>query len=407
MILAPLATRCGAGEPLLFSALYTRIQDARREDNALLSQGVWRTKIKLADWPQVIALCTQALCAESKDLQIIGWLIEAQIALEGIAGGVTGVQMLNAFCHEFWPVMYPNALSLHMEDGLLMENDDGFQPRLNAIDVATDAQNVAERRQNLLNWMDGVIADRLLLTDLCPATQDRPAIRLATWIEVADADKKTRGQISNTPPGAWATLDDLRQQLVAIQGKNLLDLYQQIGAFQSELTEMNALIHQYEYMDGRYFSQATQRLEAIAKILSSILAKPEMNENNSGLQQGLYSGREQETEDLTNPNFVDYNGHNYSDATVAPLENSNKHARNQENSSYSASPGSERQQIFSELQLLSQRLKTIDPHNPVTHLLGLLLQWQNDSMIQIMDDANNGDTEAHKLLRLIVKTAVT
>ncbi|MET0964102.1 MAG: type VI secretion system protein TssA [Noviherbaspirillum sp.] len=106
-LLAPLdgAARCGAS--LLHDPVFDAIQEARREDDPSLPQGVWAAPLKKADWPAVARLCAQALAARSKDVQLATWLGEAWIALHGAACGLRATLLLQELCERYWEDLHP------------------------------------------------------------------------------------------------------------------------------------------------------------------------------------------------------------------------------------------------------------------------------------------------------------
>jgi type VI secretion system ImpA family protein len=97
-----------AGEPLRYQGTYDRIADARREDDPSLSQGIYKSSLKRADWAGVEAICVEALTKRTKDLQIAGWLLEAWLHLYGFAGVTNGLRLLGGLCEEFWDSVYPS-----------------------------------------------------------------------------------------------------------------------------------------------------------------------------------------------------------------------------------------------------------------------------------------------------------
>src|SRR6266852_2434003 len=82
-LLEPISRERPAGESLRYEGTYDRIQDARREDDQRLSQGIYKTNLKRADWEADETVCVEALKSRTKDLQIAGWLLEAWLHLHG------------------------------------------------------------------------------------------------------------------------------------------------------------------------------------------------------------------------------------------------------------------------------------------------------------------------------------
>jgi type VI secretion system protein ImpA len=110
-LLTPLPGDQPAGADLRYDPLYDKLKEARREDDDA-PQGEWERTRKLADWPQVIKLASDALAQKSKDLQIAVWLTEALLHREGCAGLRDGLTLLHGLVDKFWDHVHPQ-----LEDG--------------------------------------------------------------------------------------------------------------------------------------------------------------------------------------------------------------------------------------------------------------------------------------------------
>jgi type VI secretion system protein ImpA len=106
-LMEPIPGSNPAGESLRYQGTYDRISEARREDDPKLSQGIYKSTLKRADWATAEALCAEALTTRTKDLQIAGWLLEAWLHRYGFAGIAAGLRLMAALCLEFWDHVYP------------------------------------------------------------------------------------------------------------------------------------------------------------------------------------------------------------------------------------------------------------------------------------------------------------
>ncbi len=106
-LLQPIAGDNPAGESLRYEGTYDRIAEARREDDPKLSQGIYKSAHKRADWITASAICVEALTTRTKDLQIAGWLLEAWLHRDGFAGVAKGLRVIAGMCERFWDRMYP------------------------------------------------------------------------------------------------------------------------------------------------------------------------------------------------------------------------------------------------------------------------------------------------------------
>ncbi|MCY1033888.1 type VI secretion system protein TssA [Corallococcus sp. BB11-1] len=106
-LLAPISVDRPGGENLRYEGTHDRIQEARREEDASLPQGVWKTTPKRAEWRQVESLCQEALRTRSKDLRIAGWLLEAWLELQGLRGLEVGLRLMAGLVERFWENAWP------------------------------------------------------------------------------------------------------------------------------------------------------------------------------------------------------------------------------------------------------------------------------------------------------------
>jgi type VI secretion system protein ImpA len=105
-LLAPVAEDAPAGQDLRYDPRYDQVKEARREDPDL-PPGELDGPRKLADWPKTVALASQLLASETKDLQLAAWLTEALLRTGGFAGLTTGLAVLEGFLRSFWDGLHP------------------------------------------------------------------------------------------------------------------------------------------------------------------------------------------------------------------------------------------------------------------------------------------------------------
>jgi type VI secretion system protein ImpA len=129
-LLAPIAGENPSGENLQYSGLHDEIREARRADDDV-PQGDWVHELKVADWEKVAELAGESLSGKTKDLQIVAWLSEAAVSMNGFPGLRDSLKLANGLLETFWDTLYP-------------EVDEG---------------NDLEARANSLAWMDRQAAD--------------------------------------------------------------------------------------------------------------------------------------------------------------------------------------------------------------------------------------------------------
>jgi type VI secretion system protein ImpA len=172
-LLTPISADHPAGDSLRYDGTYDRVREARREDDPRLTQGIYQTDVKRADWAAVEAACLEALAERTKDLQLGCWLLEAWLHLYGFAGVREGVGLLAGLCENFWEDLHPQP-----EGGDL------------------------EGRVAPVVWVDEKLSHKLKLIPLsAPQAGEGPGHTLADWESACQLDNLSK---KNPKAGAAA-----------------------------------------------------------------------------------------------------------------------------------------------------------------------------------------------------------
>ncbi len=105
-LLQPIPGEAPSGSDLRYDSRVDAIKEARREDPDIPRRPEDGPR-KLADWPTVIAKCTELLTKETKDLQLQVWLTEALLQKNGFGGMATGLDALTGMLQLFWDTVHP------------------------------------------------------------------------------------------------------------------------------------------------------------------------------------------------------------------------------------------------------------------------------------------------------------
>jgi type VI secretion system protein ImpA len=202
-LLAPIAPGDPCGEWLRHDSVYAQIQEARREDDPSLPQGIWEQPQKRADWALVEQLCTDALARRSKDLQLAAWLTEAWLRQRGLAGLVDGLQLITGLLEQYWSGLHPRFEGEDMEPRLapfVWLNKHGALA-VGAVQLAAGVTPTG-RLYTLSEW------DRVLRNEQTPAPP--PNSRNPAPPEATVARQHFSAAVSMTPAQFYT---DLRVQL--------------------------------------------------------------------------------------------------------------------------------------------------------------------------------------------------
>jgi hypothetical protein len=97
------------GVDLQYDEKYDSIRRDRQPSGPELPTGVWDRDIKKIDYDSISSRCILLLESESKDIQVVGWLIESRVLSNDLAGAAQAVELLHALMLKYWDVIYPRA----------------------------------------------------------------------------------------------------------------------------------------------------------------------------------------------------------------------------------------------------------------------------------------------------------
>jgi len=104
-LLTPIEGDNPSGRDLRYDPAYAAFKEERRED--VIIPGSDDGDRKTADWNRVVALGTELLGKQTKDLQLGAWMTEALLRRNGISGLNTGIEALRGMLEQFWDTLYP------------------------------------------------------------------------------------------------------------------------------------------------------------------------------------------------------------------------------------------------------------------------------------------------------------
>ena len=105
-LLKPISDANPGGDNLRYAPIFDKIKEARRQDDDA-PQGEWQHELKVADYPLVIKLASEAIATKSKDVQVAAWLTEALLNAQGYAGLADGLNLIRGIVENFWEGAWP------------------------------------------------------------------------------------------------------------------------------------------------------------------------------------------------------------------------------------------------------------------------------------------------------------
>lgn len=188
-LLSPVAGDAPAGRDLRYDPRYAAIKEARREDPDL-PPGELDGPRKLADWPQTVALASELLENETKDLQLAAWLTEALLRKDGFGGLITGLSALEGLLRQYWDTVFP-----------LIEDDD-IELRSGPLEWVGSRLDLAVRQSTIASG--GITALDFIVSRGIPSETEAEAndARRAARAEAIEAGKRTPEDVDTAIEGA-------------------------------------------------------------------------------------------------------------------------------------------------------------------------------------------------------------
>ena len=352
-LLTPISADKPAGESLRYAGVYEAVEEARREDDPSLPQGVWKTGLKRADWKEVARLCLDALETRSKDLQLAAWLTEAWIRLDGAPGAARGLEVLAGLCESFWDTVHP-----------LPQDGD------------------AEYRMAPLQWVADRIPEtvRLIPVTAPPGTED---VRACTYADLEGArhlDKLAR----TDPEGAKAA---------EARGRVSLDRF--LVSVSLTPTAFNSVLA----ADTQSALEARDGLATLASRLAGADAPSFQRLGDAlfalqHLAQRVLQERREQGEEIVQPGAEEY-------VSYDPGMEGFGMAEEEEEGAYGGSPIRSRAEAYRRLAEAADYLQRTEPHSPTPYLIRRAVAWGGMSLGELLQELVQSDSDLRAIYTLL------
>jgi type VI secretion system protein ImpA len=343
---APISAEQPAGEYLRYEGTYDRIREARREDDATLTQGIYKTELKKADWREVERICAEALAHRSKDIQISAWLMEAWLRLRGFSGCREGLQLLTLLLEKYWPVLHPQL-----------------------------EQGSAESRLGTFVWINEKLSMQLKLTPLtAPQSNDHLPYSFADW-EMACHLEQLAQRNPNAPPAQDApgqvNLARFQASAMLTPTQSYLKLSDDLNGTAEACAALDALLEEKLGGQSPGLQRFKETLGELQYLVADILrARPEASELSSVKQETPLDAAAQE-------------GH----APGAEI--------------WSAHPIRSRAEAYWRLSEAADYLLRTEPHSPTPYLVQRAVEWGSMNLFDLLQQIIRNEGEMQEINRLL------
>lgn len=350
-LLTPLTTNNGVGEWLRYDPVYTKIKDARREEDDGMPREAWEAELKHANWQEVERLCINALQTKTKDLQLLVWLLEARLHSYGLDKFSQDTTMFLEFIKSFWQDLYPQ------------KTEDPLQ----------------EFRTHIIEAFLRSAGDIILLeplTMLSPFFTQPPTLAKCYEADSLEKTAKRGGAAADAYQRALKdgliTMDRIRNALSEVSKEKGIEKVSLLETCIQNIKDIETFISNEIGNEGPRFDEFSNHLTEL---------------------KGLYSLCQKETAEKTPEEKTPGSG----------LAASDEQSGTQESDTRSKTTISDRAEVYQAVRQLSEYLLTLEPHSPSPALLGLVGSWESKTLSQILVDLQSAQPEIRSLLELLAR----
>jgi type VI secretion system protein ImpA len=331
LLIAPIDALLPAGKYVRSTGVYSAIEQERRHDDASVPMGAWEHDLKRANWAKVSTLASEALQHQSKDMQLVAWLLEAQIKLNGFAGVGACLVLMDKLCNLYWDQLYPQVL-------------DGDY----------------EYRANIIRW----ISEKLL-----------PALRLAPLLKNAERSfcwsdweqARRNEQIKSSKDHDKASLEgvtwkELNQGVATTSVDTYVSLQQNL---EDALQAIEALTNTLDEQCG----EQAPSMGSMSGLLQQILSFIEAELYKRGVRPRPVQEQEQ------TPSLL---------MQVAATQNDPALTTNQ--TDLASGPIRDRADAYARLAETADFLMRLEPHSPVPYLVKRATEWGHLNTVELYQE---------------------
>jgi type VI secretion system protein ImpA len=343
-LLAPVPGPHPSGDSLRYEGIYDRIAEARREDDAALTQGVWKSELKRADWNQVEKICVEALKTRTKDLQIAAWLLEAWLHLYHFEGVKEGLDLVRELCFRFWVDLHPQ-----IQDGDL------------------------DYRIAPIHWINEKLSIQLKLLPVTnPESADVPAYCWSDW-ENACRTEVNDPRFKSTAPNLAVpklTPPEFEKSVIFTTSGFLSRMAAELERAMEAATGLESALDTLCGKQAPSLRQFFGVLDSVHAFAMSTLAQRQPEEASHTLLLDPQSTVESEEDGIPGPVF-------------------------------GSSPIASRDEAYRRLAEAAEYLARVEPHSPAPYLVRRAIQWGSLSLPELLPELVRNQAELSEIFRLL------
>ncbi len=379
--LQPISSEFPAGRSIRYLPVWNELQDMRRQEDERLPKGAWQRAPIRADFRRLETFCSEILTDQSKDFQVVMWLLEAWTMHHGSQGFYAGLRVLDGMIEKFW------------SDGHPAWSEDDFEARESTfVWFATEIPEILKRAV----W-------------LVPDVLTEHPVNYAQYIMYRDYQRKLGGATEITLSAGEQQSMEEAKDAISMAGNNaefVMYIDDQIDQFllvTEELSQLNKKLAPLISSDGPSIGKVIEEVERILYALASLKREAHAEFIEFSVDE-LLARKDRETETqkvLENFDLEEFTVAEGIDPSTSALIESGMTGDLVELDIESISKMN-RARTYAALTAIAEHLQRLEPHSPTPYLLMRAVRWGKMSLTDVLEEikAEGGDIE--RVLNLLM-----
>ncbi|MGF2878840.1 type VI secretion system protein TssA [Acinetobacter johnsonii] len=358
-LLSPISSDQLCGQDLSFSNEFHAIKIAKTQDDPLLDQGDWVAEPKQADWQFVEQKSIELLTGKSKDLRLLGWLLEAWSNLYGFEGTAKALELMHRTLNEYWTQLHPE-----------IEEED-LDQRLGLL-------------QGSINHLIPLIKQVAIV--------NVPAFSLSDYEALLRQKNHLLKQVESYTDDANSSqiLEQFEQSLFNTSKSFQYQNYQHFSAILAEWSILKSVLDTLMGLDAPSFASIDTQLENIHTSLKKLYKTDVFTQPVMATQTSESSAAATITTQALS--FTQHKEQEIDMNTVHPSKGFQVQPQNHL---------ANREQAMRVLQEISDYFQANEPHSPVSYMLQKTIKWSQMPLHEWLNQVIKNENPLHNVQELL------
>ena len=358
-LLSPISSDQPCGQDLSFSNEFHTIKIAKTQDDPLLDQGDWVAEPKQADWHFVEQKSIEILTGKSKDLRLLGWLLEAWSNLYGFEGTAKALELMHRTLNEYWTQLHPEIEEEDLDQrlGLLQGSINHLIPLIKQVAIVNVPAFSLSDYEALLRQKNHLLKQVESYTDDANSSQILEQFELSLF-NTSKSFQYQNYQHFSAILAEWSILKSVLDTLMGLDAPSFAAIDTQLENIHTSLKKL----YKTDVFTQPVMATQTSESSAAATITTQALS--------------FTQRKEQE---------IDMN-------TVHPSKGFQVQPQNHL---------ANREQAMRVLQEISDYFQANEPHSPVSYMLQKTIKWSQMPLHEWLNQVIKNENPLHNVQELL------